>query len=54
MEDIVQQVFNEISLERSPAMWQSGIDNKQVGLSRATLESQVQVFLLVLLDIKAG
>jgi len=34
MEDIVQQVFNEISLERNPAMWQSEIDNKKAAEKR--------------------
>ena len=34
MEDIVQQVFNETSLERNPAMWQSEIDNKKAAEKR--------------------
>ena len=34
MGDIVQQVFNEISLERNPAMWHSEVDDKKASEKR--------------------
>ena len=42
MGDIVQQIFNEISLERDPSLWQNEVDTKAFTEKRIRLLAEFE------------